>query len=531
MKNRMLQMALITALVFVASQRSWAVPINNAITLPADISGVSYPSSYSSATSATVDVVDPYCDMTSTTVSYPVSYLGAYPLPVQSGAVFPSTVKLGAILKDVWQAGNPVFNNGCTGDVRAAYLQTLQRIKAIGGTFVEITPWTFVDDSAPSWQIVNPVALNSSTMSDADLEWAVAAAHGLGLEVHWRNQIQGAVGSTIPAATIDNVTRFMVAYESYMLERAAFLQRINVDVMMIGCICWFFPQGETEIIYTASLSRLAPQIKTVFSGRLSTLKWGSLAFYSDAQLMNALDLVELSLWTPSLTGAESQNLDVPLLKTKFAEMIAGISQQIDSSKQIIWTMGVPSRSDYFTSSGYVEETFCTSDVGVIAQTGSGCIQNQKQTDFSIQAMTHEAMLEAIRDQTYFQTYGVVTDGYWLTPNLMPQSTFPNIAVSIRNKPAEALMRQWFNPWSNGVGISQSDCLFNWAERTYPEFFASAGAVPGATSPYYYRYYPGTSNYLATSSIDSHVFLFGPVSGGGLLDIGPMAGFLTAAACL
>lgn len=517
-------------LSLITSQILLATPINNAITLPADISGISYPSSYSSAISSTVEVADPYCDLAPSTISYPASYLGAYSLPSQSGAFFPASVQFGVILKDVWQVGNPTFNNGCAGDVRTAFLQTLLRIKALGGKFVEITPWTFVDDSTPIWQIKNPAELNTSTMSDTDLEWAVATAHGLGLEVHWRNQIQGAVNATIPAATVENVTKFMAAYESYMLERAAFLQRINVDVMMIGCICWFVPQGETEAIYTGGLSNLAPRIKAIFSGKLSTLKWGTLAFYSDLQLMNLIDVVELSLWTPNLTSAELQNLNTQLLKTKFSEMIAGMSQQINNSKQIIWGISVPSRSDYFTSSGYVEETFCTSDVGVIAQTGSGCIQNQKQTDFSVQIMVYEAMLEAIRDQTYVQTYGVATDGYWLTPNLMPQSTFPNIAVSIRSKPAEALMRQWFNPWFNGAGASQSDCIFNWAERTYPELFAPVGAASISNSPYYYRYYSGTSNYLATSSTDSHIWVLGPSFGYNLFDVGPITSFLTNAGC-
>lgn len=520
----------INTFILSAPLNSWAVQINGALTIPSDISGITYPTSYSSATSTTVDVIDPYCGISQTETSYPLSYLGTYPLPAQSGAVFPSSVKLGVILKDVWQVGNPTFNNGCVGDVRSAFLETVQRIRALGGSFVEITPWTFVDTSTATWQIVNPATLNTSTMNDADLEWAVATAHAAGLEVHWRNQIQGAVGSTIPAATIDNVTKFMTAYESYMLERAAFLQRINVDAMMIGCICWFFPQAETENIYTAGLSRLAPQIKAVFSGKLSTLKWGTFAFYADAQLMNSLDIVEIPLWTPNLTTTELQNVNVALLKTKFSEMVTSLSQQINSSKQIVWTMSAPSRSDYFTSTGYVEETFCTSDVNVIAQTGSACIQNQKQTDFSIQAMAYEAMLEALRDQTYFQTYGVTTDGYWLTSNLMPQSTFPNIAVSIRSKPAEALIRQWFNPWLNGVGVRQSDCLFNWAERTYPQYFSSIEAVSGTLSPYYYRYYSSTSNYLAISSIDSHVFLLGPISNGGLLDIGLMTGYLTTANC-
>lgn len=516
---------------FVVSHISLAAPINNAITLPADVSGISYPSSYSSAISSTVEVADPYCNLTPSTISYPASYLGAYSLPTQSGAFFPSSVQFGASLKDVWQVGNPTFNTGCTGDVRAAFLQTLLRMKALGATFIKITPWTFVNVSNPTWEIVNPAVLNTSTMSDTDLEWAVAKAHEHGLEVHWVNQIQGAIGSSIPAATVENVTKFIVAYESYMLERAAFLQRINVDVMMVGCICWFIPQGETETIFATSLSNLAPRIKAIFSGKLSTLKWGNLPFYSDLQLMNSLDIVELTLWTPNLSSAELQSLNISILKTKYAEMISGMSQSgsVGSSKKILWLIVSPSRSDYFTTTGHVEETFCTSGFNVISQLGELCIQNTKQADYSLQAMVYEAQLEAIRDQTHFQTYGVAADGYWMTDNIMPNSTFPNIAGSIRNKPAEALMRQWFNPWLNGVGVSQSNCIFNWAEINYAQFFSPA-ATSTTSSPYTYRYYSATGNYLATSSADSHIWVLGSSFGSAPLDVGAITSFLGASGC-
>ena len=79
-------------------------------------------------------------------------------------------------------------------------------------------------------------------------------------------------------------------------------------------------------------------------------------------------------------------------------------------------------------------------------------------------------------------------------------------------------------------ISVADCLFNWAERTYPNLFAPAGAVSATYAPYYYRYYSGTANYLATSSADNHVWVLGPASGNALLDVGPVASFLTPAGC-
>ncbi len=43
----------------------------------------------------------------------------------------------------------------------------------------------------------------------------------------------------------------------------------------------------------------------------------------------------------------------------------------------------------------------------------------------------------------------------------------------------------------------ADCVFNWAERTYPEYFAPAGTASATFAPYYYRHYPESGNFLAT----------------------------------
>jgi len=80
--------------------------------------------------------------------------------------------------------------------------------------------------------------------------------------------------------------------------------------------------------------------------------------------------------------------------------------------------------------------------------------------------------------------------------------------------------------------SKSDCLFNWAERTFPNYFGPSGASTQilAGTTYYYRYYQNSGNYLATNSADSHVWALGAATAGILLDLGPMTDYLTAGEC-
>jgi len=78
----------------------------------------------------------------------------------------------------------------------------------------------------------------------------------------------------------------------------------------------------------------------------------------------------------------------------------------------------------------------------------------------------------------------------------------------------------------------ADCLFNWAERSFPHFFAPAGAASLTLTgtAFYYRSYPDTGNYLATNSADNHLYALGVATGGSLLDLGPMTDFISVAGC-
>lgn len=81
-----------------------------------------------------------------------------------------------------------------------------------------------------------------------------------------------------------------------------------------------------------------------------------------------------------------------------------------------------------------------------------------------------------------------------------------------------------------VPNSVSNCLFNWAERSFPQFFSPAGVASGTAAPYYYRYYPATQNYLAISSADNYIWLLGPVSGGVPLAFARLRDYLGQAGC-
>jgi len=80
-----------------------------------------------------------------------------------------------------------------------------------------------------------------------------------------------------------------------------------------------------------------------------------------------------------------------------------------------------------------------------------------------------------------------------------------------------------------VSNSSSDCLFNWAESTYPSLFAPSGIKSQAFGPYYLRSYTQTNSSLSVSA--EHLYYVGPLSANSSLDLGPALGWYASSGCV
>lgn len=76
--------------------------------------------------------------------------------------------------------------------------------------------------------------------------------------------------------------------------------------------------------------------------------------------------------------------------------------------------------------------------------------------------------------------------------------------------------------------AKPDCLFNWAEKNYPNLFSPVGYPTSVWSIYTYRWYSATNAYLGVSSQDNHVYYMG--ADGLLQDEGPLSDWLPRAGC-
>lgn len=71
-------------------------------------------------------------------------------------------------------------------------------------------------------------------------------------------------------------------------------------------------------------------------------------------------------------------------------------------------------------------------------------------------------------------------------------------------------------------LANSNKLFDFAEKTYPQFFNPAGMKTIALNEYLVRYYPNTGNYIGTK--DEEVYVYGDVFNG-LLRVGVISDYI------
>jgi hypothetical protein len=242
----------------------------------------------------------------------------------------------------------------------------------------------------------------------------------------------------------------MDAWEVQVVAMSKFAQRVGMkgiaadwNAMNLGNL----HEPVLREIYIDRSSKIIDNIKSNFSGIVT---FGEMTIpFADPRILNKVDAIHIAI-TPRISNSANINLTPEYLKDVVTSEIYRHYQDVycippsditkcgvnPSTKKVpvIFEIAVQSRDLYFVE-GWKEDGFCVDN----------CVQNNYVTDFSVQAIGVEAILRAIKDQTYFNVYGVdFHTSYWLSDTLKPgYEGFPNISQSIRGKPAEKIVKHWF----------------------------------------------------------------------------------------
>jgi hypothetical protein len=413
-----------------SSSNATATPtITNQVTVSTNVTANAYPSSHVAV--APTPVIDDKCLLTADSISYPEAYRGAFPLPQVKGNFANTNIGLGIGIKDNWGDGyitNPNINRICATDNRTAFVATLKRLKALGSSYVYIAQYGCLRDAT------NPTSfLGQISISDADLVWKGQQAQAQGLKARLVMQVcdTDQKGKLLNNLTLDNqwFSTFFDTYSAFMLDQARLAQTAGFDAISLDWGHWNPIWASASSIRSTRLQQLSATIRQVFNGRQFLMStWN--AHDAPAGLVATVDMLAAYVDT-SITSAQSNSLSVDQLLPGFINSINS-RQFLGNAKPMIWLLQMQSHKDYFVN-GWVEDAGCWSTLCATSLT----------TDFSVQAIGIEAALEAINQQTFFKTESVFINSYWLTDTITPHDSFPNISQSIRNKPAESIVYQWW----------------------------------------------------------------------------------------
>jgi hypothetical protein len=378
------------------------------------------------------------CTLKTYSTSYPSNYNGSNSIPTPTQR-FANNVMRSIGVKDYY----PQDNNNCNTVAehsRLLYKKTLDRLQANNVDTVEIYQYGPVTNFNDVTWTTNE---NSWQIPKNELIWFIQEAHNRNLKVTlvwqlWPNDSLGnQINTTNP--TENEMLRVLRGWHNIIVDMARFSNTNNVDNLYIQWSAFHYPVVTT---YTESATlefiSIIDDIRSVFNGKLFM---GTPRFY-DRRIIEKVDAIVIPLSPSNWSFVDDSNISVSLLKDRYKDAIIGkyldfslYSNMLPANIPVIWDFNIQSR-DKALSQGWVEDGFCVNN----------CIQNTYVTDFSIQALAVEGAFQAIKEQTYFKTYGInFSTGYWHTDTLTAGSEgFPNLSQSIRGKPAENIVKYWFS---------------------------------------------------------------------------------------
>lgn len=410
------------------------------------ISANTYATTYT--TSSLTAAVDDSCVITSAQVQYPVGYIGVNPYPALSGNSL-KTYPLAVMPTDNWDSAqpgtinNPNINSNCTTSNRAAFLATVQRLKNIGATYITVFQYAFVDNASAPTQLIN------QDISNADIQWMVANSAGLKVRVRMELPNSDATGTSLTTFASNGAwwNQFFTAYNSFMLAQAS----NGIDGISLDWVDWgpsWYCNGDSScntskfnnlLTLSTNIHNSYPTVKQwIGAGFLTddnpTASYGTLvagggAFLSSAYLTHLE--VSPSINFPGIGAVNILNVKSNLFIPNWVAT---------GTLPVSWQIYVQSHSSWITGTYY--DMTCWS---------LPCAQASASTDFSVQAIAIESMLEFIYTQIHTNnvpTDSITVNGYWWTDTMVPHAggtatAYPNTSSSIRNKPAEAIIYNWF----------------------------------------------------------------------------------------
>jgi hypothetical protein len=383
-------------------------------------------------------------------VLIPEGYKGNYAEPKPAGKL-PTAISRTMSFKDLDAWYSKPKSNTCEDKIQYlsnAYIESLNRVKDLGVDTVWIYNYGYWDDFSKALWSISPLdyAIPKEVMSVISAE---AARRNIKVFMSWQMNNSDKVSSwnslDNESLSEEKLTILMNSFKSHMIEVAKFSKSIGI-YGLAGDIGSFIPSflksdSKKREIYITKTAETIAEVRKNFSGKVA---YGQYDSPLDNRVISQIDELHFVIF---LSGTHTYSpFSVDLMKMVAGWQIGFAKDAIDKQgaslgykKPIIWEIYAQSTNDFYLKNGYMEDSFCFDPCG----------QMKLQTDFSAQAIAVEGAFQAIVQDNFLQTAGVTLTNYWLGDEIIPtqlsgtQTSFPNIASSVRNKPAELIVKYWY----------------------------------------------------------------------------------------
>lgn len=381
-------------------------------------------------------------------IQVPTLYAGSYTIPTVTNKL-QSAIARGMDLKDLdawWSKPSSVLCTDKSTYLKNVYVEDLNRLQQLG--VERVTVYNYAD-----WDnVANPlmtISKNNYAIPDSTLKIIVDEATKRGIKVYlvWQGSYGDKINGYINQELITPVqlTQLMDSHKANIVVQSVYAQSIGIagiDVELQN----FNPNVlKTDPVlnelYITKTAEIIDAIRTVYSGNIF---YG--AQYSpviDSRIISKVDEYVYLMWlgyypsNQTFTTAGEFTVITNQIAAENARINAAMNGTI-FNKPVVWNIYAQSTSEFYNG-GYVEDSYCSGACPIVV------------TDFSKQAIAIDAALQVISTQQLFTTVSVTVSNYWNGDEIVPtqvgdvykNTSFPNISSSIRNKPAELIIKNWY----------------------------------------------------------------------------------------
>jgi hypothetical protein len=423
-----------------------SITINRAIVVPTDISKIDYPTIFNSPNIVKASINDPYSLVERSEIAYPVEYLGVYQYPMVSGSPLPTEIARVVGLHDA-KIPSPDAEAVTNYDYEAAralekegFRVMLKRARSLGAEEVTFTNYLQfknfttaelkpLDTAGVSYQDMSFIAENAQKL---DLNMTLC----LNLAMDGGNPWDYPIPNSIWLATLIN------NWGSFVLNQAQLCEEKGIDALMINHFDWQPYIMGYEDVYQKEMMALISKVKTIYHGKIllmvEPIQGANISRLS--VLLSSVDGYTYNLISRPLQYAENKAVDVSNLKKLYVENLRQTGSQLRSFNKPYLVRVLIQSENMFLENGWHEDMF------PVPWGSENYTQMYLKPDFSVQAIAYEAILEAVKQvqtEGSMRIGGFETTGYYYMETLIPYISQPQISQSIRDKPAEAIVFQWF----------------------------------------------------------------------------------------